>query len=583
MNAQDVLLAAVTHHRAGRRAEAEVLYRQVLAAQPNNADALHNLGLLALDAGRPDAAIDLIGRAISAKPDLGEAYNNLASALLAKNRFADAIAACRAAIKLRPQLPEAHNNLGFALGATGQTQEAIAACHAALSFRPQYPAAQNNLGNALAQAGQHEQAVSAFRQALALRPDLVEAFNNLGNSLATTNQLPDAAAALRQAVSLRPTYFEAWNNLANVLIRLDQPQDAIAAARRCVDQAPGFFDGWITLGLAQLALNDADAAIAAWRRAITIQPDAPLAHWNLGPALLMTGAFAEGWRECDWRWKLRKQQGIYRDFDRPRWDGADFAGRTILIHADQGFGDTIQFARYIPLLARRGAKVVLECEPALKRLMTSLPGVDQLIAQGDPLPPFDLHCPIATLPMFFETTADSIPAEIPYLTADPALVPLWRNRLAAVGGKGGAPGPKVGLAWAGRLIPNPRRSIPASALAPLTALPGIYFITLQKGAAAAPPHVIDWTADLQDFADTAALIANLDLVITIDTAISHLAGALAKPVWVLLPFAADWRWHLDRSDSPWYPTMRLFRQPAIGDWQTPVARVMQALRDFKTE
>jgi len=327
-----------------------------------------------------------------------------------------------------------------------------------------------------------------------------------------------------------------------------------------------------------------DEAIAADRQAIAINPNFAEGHFNLGIALLECGDFEQGWPEYEWRQKCSEFNASFRRFSQPLWSGEEFRGRTILLHAEQGLGDTIQFIRYLPMLVRRGGRVLVEVQPALMGLLRQMRGVHQWIPRGEPLPGFDVQCPLLSLPRLFATTVRTIPADVPYLLADPALVESWRQNLST-----NVPGIKVGLAWAG----NPEhkrdamRSISLDRLAPLASVRGATFISLQKGGSALqsdqPPEglrLVNFSAELHDFADTAALMANLDVVIAVDTAIAHLAGAMGKPVWTLLPFAPDWRWLVDRKDSPWYPSMRLFRQPRIGDWGTVIGSVAGRLESL---
>jgi hypothetical protein len=323
-------------------------------------------------------------------------------------------------------------------------------------------------------------------------------------------------------------------------------------------------------------------AIAAFRQAAKLRPDLAVAHWNLGLTLLRQGDYPAGWPEWEWRWNVPDLRLNRLQCRQPQWDGAELAGKRILLYAEQGFGDTIQFARYVPLVAARGGIVTLGCPTELFNLFSRLPGVETCLPQPGTAPAsFSVHASLPSLPRIFGTTLATIPQNIPYMHADPAKIERWRARMTGTNTK------KIGLVWAGR--PTHRgdreRSLPLAALADLPALPGIQWFSLQKGDAAqqartAPFELTDWTNELIDFSDTAALIANLDLVISVDTSVAHLAGAMGKPVWVLLPFVPDWRWLLERGDSPWYPTMRLFRQTTSGDWQTPLAQLHKALQSL---
>jgi len=537
---------ALQHHQAGRLREAEPLYRQILARQPDHADALHLLGVLARQAGRIDIAVDSIRRAIAFRPNYPEAHNNLGIALKDTGQFDEAIAAFRRATALRPNYAEAHNNLGGVLMENGQLDEAIAAFRQAIALRPSYAVAHNNLGSVLRDKGQLDEAIAAYRQAIALNPNSPEAHSHLGNALKDKGQLDEAIAACRQAIALGPNYAGAHCNLGSAL-----------------------------QGKGQL-----DEAIASYRQAIALNPNLPKAHHNLSLSLLARGDFQTGWDEFEWRWKC-KDFPPPRNFAQPQWDGCLLEGRTLLLHTEQGHGDALQFIRYLPLVAERGGKIVIECYAELQRLFQTNTGRCQIVVRGQPLPVFDFHCPLLSLPRVFGTSLANIPKDVPYLHADAEDAGRWQQRLADH-----SPLVKVGLGWAGRPThTNDRnRSMKLARLAPLGQAPGARFFSLQKGAAAAeaqtpPPgmELVDWTEELKDFADTAALISNLDLVIAVDTAVVHLAGAMGKPVWTLLPFNSDWRWLLERQDSPWYPTMRLFRQPRIGDWDTVITRVVEAL------
>jgi tetratricopeptide (TPR) repeat protein len=501
--------AAVAHHRAGRLAEAESLYRDALAQSPQHDRALYLFGHLLYSTGRLDPAIELM----------------------------------RQATVLRPEIVHYHADLGNAFAAAGRTDEAIAMFRAALALKPDHARVWNQLGTSLHDAGRFEEAVGAHRNALTHEPGFVEAQNNLGNALQNLRRWDEAIAMYHTALQARPDYPEACNNLGCALKETDH---------------------W-------------DEAIAAFRRAIALQHDYPAAHWNLATALLTVGQLREGWREYEWRSHYSTAPRP-RQFAQPRWNGEPLNGQRILLHAEQGFGDTIQFARYAKLVAARGGRVLLECQPALVRLTGRLDHVDRIIAEAEPSPPFDLHCPLLSCPLVFETDLESIPAEVSYLCADPRDAEAWHARLAD-----DSSSIKVGLAWAGSNahINDRNRSLTPAQLRDLLTVSGFSFYSLQVGPrsseAAQLPGVRDLTADLHDFADTAALIENLDLVITVDTVVAHLAGALGKRTWILLPTPGDFRWLLHREDSPWYPTARLFRQPTPGDWATPLRRLRDEL------
>ncbi len=463
----------------------------------------------------------------------------------------------------------------------GRLSEAIAAYGLVLAQHPNHPDALHRLGLLARRRDREDLAIQLIQQAIAVSPAVAEYHSDLGVALMADGRLREAMAAFRQAAAIKPDHLPAIYNLGNALKAAGQLDEAVTEYRRALAVSSDCFQAHNNLAIVLRLQGCCDQAVIAYRDALRLQPDNPEIHWNLAISLLLQGKLQEGWPELEWRWDC-KWARPRRDLAQRQWTGDDPAGRTILLHADEGFGDTIQFIRYAPLLAGRGARVVVECQPELKRLLLGLAGAQQVLAEGEPLPPTDLHCPLLSLPLAFGTTLETIPAAVAYLTPDANSVETWRARLSADPAR-----LKVGLVWAGRPThqDDPNRSVLLPLLAPLAEVPDVSYYSLQKGVAAQqaqnPPcgwRVTDCTADLADFADTAALIANLDLVIAVDTAVAHLAGALGKPVWVLLPFSPDWRWLLGRSDSPWYPTLRLFRQPRRGDWTGPIEEVARELR-----
>ena len=603
----DLFRRGLLDHRADRLPQAEAAYRQVLTISSAHADALHLLGIIALQVGRSDLAFDYIGRAIAlhgahrggysslghalrdfglVRPDLSDAHSNFGHLLYARGQPAEAEANCREALRLRPDYPEAQTNLGNALLALGRPVEAEASHREALRLRPEYPEAYYNLGITLHALGRPAEAEVSYREALRLRPEYPEAHVNLGNALHALGRPAEAEASCREALRLRPDTPEAHNSLGYALHALGQTSEAEACYRGALQFLPEYPEAHNNLGTVLNALGRPVEAEASCREALRLRPDVPEAHFTLAYALLLDGRLEAGWKEYEWRWQTTQLLERARNFLAPLWDGEAIGDRTILLHAEQGFGDTLQFCRYVPLIAR-GARIILEVQAPLVRLLSRLPGNIEIVAHGDRLPPFDLHCPLLSLPRAFGTTLDTIPAATPYLAADPALAANWHQRLSGLGGL------RVGLVWAGsRRLNRPeeaafdrRRSVALDAMGPLGEVSGVSLVSLQKDQLVAepahPPHGItlhDFTADLDDFADTAALIVNLDLVISVDTSVAHLAGALGKPVWLLNRFDTCWRWLLDRDDSPWYPTLRQFRQPAPGDWNSVICGVRDALR-----
>jgi tetratricopeptide (TPR) repeat protein len=576
---------AVAQHRAGRLAEAEVLYREALALDPSHAHSLALLGLLAHQTGRLALAEASLQQAISLCPEVAGYHCSLANALVAQGRLAEAVAGFTRALVLDPQHLETWNNLGSTLKAQGRLAEAAACFRRALALRPEFPELHFNLANVLAALGQVEPAIASFGEALQRRPAYPEAHNNLGLAYAGLGQAEAAAACYHKALAARPDYADALTNLGNTLRlqgQLDQAADCHHRAIACRPQHP---DTYVNLANVLHEQRKFAAAEACCRQALRISPDLVAAHNNLALVLLAQGKFAEGWQEHEWRSQMTKVLGERRSFAQPQWRGEPAAGRTLLLHAEQGFGDTLQFCRYATLAAARGLRVVMEVQPPLVRLLRGLDGVAQVLARGEALPPFDLHCPMMSMPLAFGTTPETIPASAAYLHADADSATQWAERVARLP----APGLRVGLVWASGLRSHNaelaaiyrRKSLDhPDRMRPVLATPGVSFFSLQKDGPEAPADLPlhGFMHEMADFADTAALACNLDLVISVDTAVAHLAGALGVPVWLLAPFDACWRWPDGRIDNPWYPSLRVYRQRRAGDWDPVIAEVTRDLQ-----
>jgi Flp pilus assembly protein TadD len=478
-------------------------------------------------------------------PDHPEVLTNLGVALAVQGRWDEAVASYRKALALKPAFPDAWSNLGRALAALGRAEEAAASFQNAVNLRPGDPEALASLGNALREQGKLDQAEARYQEALRLRPDYAEVRNNLGSVFQEQGKLDEAAASYRDAARIRPAFVEALTNLGTVLREKGRP----------------------------------DEAAASYEEALRLRPDYAEAHLNLGLTRLLLGDFERGWAGYEWRRRARALPE--HPSGRPRWDGSPLEGKAILLVAEQGLGDTIQFVRYAPMVRERGGVVLLECPPSLRSLLADAPGVDRVVVPGERTPEFAVQAPLPGLPGILGTTWESIPAPVPYLRADPDRVRLWRRELVD------PPGFRVGIVWRGhpKHPGDRRRSIPLECLAPLGELPGVRLVSLQKGPGSEQLDGRDWRRSildvgrrLDDFADTAAVLANLDLLIACDTAVAHLAGALGVPAWVALPFDPDWRWLLGRDDSPWYPSLRLFRQDRPGEWDDVFGRIMRELR-----
>ena len=473
------------------------------------------------------------------------------------------------------------NNLGAALQEQGKCEEAIAQYSKILLSNPGYSYGYYNLGNAYKSNNQIKEAIAAYERAIALNPSYAEAYNNLGLCLQDLRRLEEAVAAYHKAKNLRHDYAEVYNNLGNALQQKGELNEAIVYLGKALSLKKDYAEAHNNIGVVLQKQGKVKESIAEYKKAINIRPDFPDAHCNLGHALLLQGDLKNGFSEYEWRWRVK---GINyekpRTFKQPLWDGSDLRGKTILLHAEQGYGDTIHFIRYASLIAKKGVRIVVECQHLLERLLKNLPYIDQVIPRGAALPKCDIHAPILSLPYICGTTLDKIPNNVPYINA-PSFCNIRIKTLSANV-------MKVGMIWAGsRTHDNDRnRSCDVEYFKSLMNIPGIAWFSLQKDSREEEIKKLsdyytcwkDMNAFINDFADTASVINQLDLIVTVDTAVAHLAGAMGKPVWVLLPFAPDWRWMRERADSPWYPTARIFRQTSPGIWDNIIERIASELR-----
>ncbi len=651
LNISSWLVEAFTSHQAGRLADAERIYKQILAAHPDNLASLYLLSVVSYQRGDYAQALDQVDRSLAINPDDGLAWNQRGLALQRLKRVEEALASYDRALAVSRDHPEPLCNRGAALHELKRFDEALASYDRALAARPHYAEAFCYRGAVLRELKRPEEALASYDRALAIQPDYAEALSNRGDLLLQLKRFDEALASYDRALAIVPDHAERLCNRGIALYEMKRPQEALLSYDRALalglDSAGLHYDR----GNALLALKRFDAALASFERALARSPDDAWAHCNRGIALheltryeealashdravalrpdsavthhnrgvafyklqrleeavacyeqalalqpdlpeahyaeahyrLLTGDLPLGWEKAEWRWKLEPLKSNTRDFAQPQWSGSQsIAGRTVLLHSADGFGDAIQFCRYAPLVAARGARVILEVLKPQQELMRTLAGVTQVVAQGEPLPDFDLQCSLLSLPLAFGTRLATIPAATPYLRAAAALADIWNARL------GPRNRPRVGIAWSGNPVHHDdrNRSIELRSLLPLLVGIDATFVSLHRDVRDADAAVLAERGDilhfggeLEDYADTAALISNLDLVVCVDTSVAHLAGALAKPLWVLLPFMPDWRWLLDRDDSPWYPTARLFRQDGTRAWDGVIARARAALHD----
>ncbi|HVT96093.1 MAG TPA: tetratricopeptide repeat protein [Acidobacteriaceae bacterium] len=553
-------------------AKARTHYGEALRLRPDRADTHCNLGNVYLELGEAEEARACFERALALRPDFVEAETNLGNVDLKQGRLEQAAEHYQRAVTLDPNRAEVHNNLGNALRGLDRIEESVAAYDRALALKPDYANAWNNRGAVLQGLGRLEEAAAAHARAVELNPRDAGAWNNLGVAWREQGQLETAMQCHQRALALDANYAEAHNNLGVVYRDLGRLDEAAACHERAFALKPLYAEAESNLGNVRRSQCRLVEARACYERALALKPDAVDPAWNLCLVDLLEGNFERGWREYEVR-KQRKRNAP-RVFDAPLWRGEELNGARILLHAEQGLGDTLQFLRYVPMVQARGGRVVLDVQGQLRRLAGELPGLEAVTASGENLGEFAWQCPLMSLPLAFATVMDTIPAAVPYLK-----VPEEARRAAdALPWENGRL--RVGLVWSG----NPKysddraRSVPLAMMNSLFAIEGVRWFSLQLGPAAeklaeSEAPITDLRPAIGDMADTAALVERLDLVITVDTAVAHLAGALARPVWVLLPFAPDWRWLLEREDSPWYPTARLFRQPQPGDWESILERV----------
>ena len=561
--------------------EAAAHYREALRLRPTYAEALCNYGNVLRDQGDVAGAEGSFREALRLQPNFAAAHNNLGNVLASQRKYDEAMSCFEQAMRIAPNLANAYVNMGNTFNHLRRYHEAAAWCQRALQLDSRAVEAHNNLGIALLELGRAQEAETSLRNAVAIQPNLVEARVNLGNALKDQGRIEEAMECYERALQLQPGDADAHNNIGLLMDRRGSLDAAVSRYRRALELRPDYPAALTNLGNSLKEQGHFDEAQACFEQALRQRPDSADIHFNQALLLLLRGNFAQGWEEYSWRWQTKLYPRY--EFTQPHWDGADLNGRTLLVYSEQGLGDTVQFIRYFPMIKQRGGRVVFWCQPALMRLLNGFQGIDELVPRPAPVPAFDVQIPLLNVPRVFQTDLESIIAPVPYLQAEPDLVADWKLELDRLGIGDGC---KVGIVWQGNPahVSDRKRSIALCHFRALARVGGVRLISLQRGpgmdqlAGLAGDFVVhDLESRLGNDDDSlsniAAIMKNLDLVIACDTLIAHLAGALGVPVWLALPRVPEWRWLLDREDSPWYPKMRLFRQPRLDDWDDVFQRM----------
>lgn len=594
----------------GKLDDAEARFRQAIELSPEDPDAYLNLGNLLLRRERSVEAASVLQQLLVRRPKMSAAYNSLGCALLALNRSEAAISCFQKALEFDPRNVKVMCNLGAYLQRLGRSEDALACYQSAVRIHPGLRAALNPMGELLREAGRAQEAVEAHRAVLEREPDHVETLALLGMALRAAGAPDEAAAQFGRALELQPAHEQAIVGLANVLVEQEcfsaartlfgrlhavesaaalntlgvilghegRAEEAAGKLRKAIELKPDFCEAYNNLGLTYWKSRRVDEARAMYEKALCVRPDYAEARWNLALCQLIEGDYEQGWRNYEARWKRRSSP---RSFDRPLWDGQPLEGKRILLHSEQGLGDTVQFLRFVPLVQQAGGRVILDVQERVAALAAEMPGLLEVTCDGRNLPEFDLHCPLMSLPGMLGLGLEELPAQVPYLK------PSAEARRQADGLLRQGHRLRVGLCWAGspQNLSDAERSLALRAFEPLCEVGNVHFVSLQMGSEAAqkdetgfPMQDCAWF--MRDLNATGALLERLDLVITVDTMVAHLAGALGCPVWTLLPQAADWRWMRERRETPWYPTMRLFRQQRAGDWSGVIEQVREELAEM---
>ena len=610
---EDALQRAVRYHNSGDFGYAVELYSQILEASPNHPEAMHLLGVLGSQFGQHEEAVSLISQAIENSPNQPVYHCNLGNVLQAQGKFEEAKQSFQKCLSIDPNMAEAHYNLGCVFEQQDQIEDAIQAYNEAIVANPQHVGAYINLGNTLQGKSKFEEAIQVYQQAIGVDHTVAEAHYNLGCVFEQQDQISDAVEAYQNAIARKPDYIEALNNLGNIhrvlgdlteanqayqqvlsinpdvgetlynLGVIEQKQGQMGKAveyyQRAVQAGVSFTKAHLNLGYLFKERRELNEAVQIYRHALDIDSSDPEVHMGLASVLLLRGDFEEGWEEYEWRWELESLLPFKRNLIQPFWDGSPLDGKIILLYAEQGFGDAIQFIRYVDLIDNSSTSIIVECQPELVTLFEAMDSINQVIPRGETLPDYDVHAPLLSLPRLLNTDLDTIPNQVPYLSPSILETTILDDPSKL----------KVGIVWATDsesevenwlMFASASRSIELLDFAALFDFEACQFYSLQFDSARTDiiiydleDKIIDLGGSFDNFDDTRAAIMQLDLVISVDTAVAHLAGALGKPVWTLLPTVADWRWLCDRFDSPWYPTMKLFRQEETGNWDTVIQNV----------
>jgi tetratricopeptide (TPR) repeat protein len=560
--------------------QAEKFFKTSLSINPSYPPLYKNYGSFLTKAKQFDKAIEQFNIALRLLPNFALVYSDRGNALEKLNKLDEAIADYNRAIALAPAIFGFYNNRGSVFLRQKQSSAALSDFKRAIKLNPNFADAHCGHGNVLVDLKRYDEALAAFDKALALETHLAEAWLGRGNVFYDLRRSDEALANYDKALALKPGLAEAWLGRGNVFYDLRRSDEAFANYDKALALKPGLAEAWLGRGNVSRDLKCFDEAFAAYDKAIALELGCAQAHYNEGLLRLSLGEMQLGWTKCEYRWEVQQFRTGKRNFFQPLWLGdTAIKDKTILLHAEQGLGDTLFACRYIPKVATLGAKVILEVQSPLKSLLRHFEGVSMVIGRGETIPFFDVHCPLMSLPLAFKTTTETIPGSVPYITVLKNAIEKWRSKLSAEE-------LKVGIAWAGNpdFSGDRARSIFLKNILPATHIDGIKYFSLQKDLRHgddelldANPHIVRVDKAINDFEDTAAILMSLDLVVSSDTAVVNLAGALGRPVWVLLPFVCDWRWLVDRGDTPWYPTARLFRQADIGDWTTVLDEVRAAL------